>query len=108
MTRQTAGVWAGIVLGAVHGAVSAWGEPKGFTIFMSVLGRMSQGVINGVLASWIAKPGAPLWRVAVLSTLIGVGLGAIAGAPDQDWSLTVPFGALIGLGTGLAAGRVKG
>ena len=108
MTRLTAGVLAGIALGAVHGVASAWGEPKGFLIFMSVLGRMSQGVINGVLASWVAKPGAPLWRVAVLSTLIGLGLGAVAGAPDQAWSITLPFGALIGLGCGLAAARARG
>ena len=108
MKRLTAGVLAGVALGAAHGVASAWGEPKGFLIFMSVLGRMSQGIINGVLASWVAKPGAPLWRVAGLSAVIGLGLGAIAGAPTQAWSLTLPFGAAIGLGCGLAAGRVKG
>jgi hypothetical protein len=107
MTRLAAGVLAGAVLGAAYGVARSWGEPKAFLVFMSVLGRMSQGIINGVLSSWVAKPGAPLWRVAGLSTVIGLGLGAIAGAADGNWSSTLPFGAAIGLGCGLAAGRIK-
>ena len=107
MTRLTAGVLAGAVLGVAYGVARSWGEPRAFLVFMSILGRMSQGIINGVLASWVAKPGAPLWRAAALSTLIGLGLGAIAGAADGSWSSTLGFGALIGLGCGLAAGRAR-
>ena len=33
MSKVTAGVLAGIVLGALHGVWSAWGDPKAMDVF---------------------------------------------------------------------------
>jgi len=105
MTKVTAGVVTGIVLGAAHGAVSAWGEPRVLDIFISVLGRASQGIINGVLAAYVAPGRTPVWRGMLLSGLIGLALGGLSGIPDRNWNQTLPLGAFIGVACGAAAAK---
>ncbi len=107
MTKVTAGVLAGIVLGAAHGVVSAWGEPRAMDVFTTMLGRASQGIINGVLTAYANKGKTPFWRGALLGGVIGLGLGVLSGLPDRDWSHTLPLGALIGVGCGLATAAAK-
>ncbi len=107
MTKVTAGVLIGIVLGALHGVVSAWGEPKTMVIFTTILGRASQGIVNGVLAAYVTPGNTPLWRGALFSGLIGLLLGALAGIPGRDWTMTLPLGAAVGIGCGLATAAVK-
>jgi hypothetical protein len=92
MTREAAGVLAGIALGALHGLLSARGQTA------------SQGIINGILAAYATRPGAPVWRTAVWGALIGAGLGCLSGIPHRAWAETIPLGALVGLGCGAAAG----
>lgn len=105
MTKVTAGVVTGIVLGAAHGLVSAWGDPHMIDVFVSVLGRASQGIINGVLAAYVSAGRTPTWRAMILSGAIGLALGGIAGIPGKSWAQTLPFGAFIGVACGAAAGR---
>lgn len=105
MTKVTAGVLTGIVLGAAHGVVSAWGEPRTMDLFVAVLGRASQGIINGVLAAWVAGGRTPVWRGMLFSGLIGLALGGLSGIPARNWEQTLPFGALIGAACGAAAAR---
>jgi hypothetical protein len=105
MTKVTAGVVTGIVLGAAHGVVTAWGEPRALEFFTAVLGRASQGIVNGVLAAHVAKGHPPMWRAMLFSGLIGVVLGGLAGIPDESWSQTVPLGAFIGVACGAATAR---
>lgn len=105
MTKVTAGVVTGIVLGAAHGVVSAWGEPKMMDLFVSVLGRASQGIINGVLAAYVARGRKATWRPMILSGLIGLALGGLAGIPAKSWEQTLPMGAFIGVACGAAAAR---
>jgi peptidoglycan/LPS O-acetylase OafA/YrhL len=105
MTKVTAGVVTGLVLGAAHGVASAWGDPHMVDVFVSVLGRASQGIINGVLAAYVASGRTPTWRAMLLSGAIGVALGGIAGIPGKSWEHTLPFGAFIGVACGAAASR---
>lgn len=105
MTKVTAGVMTGIVLGAAHGVVSAWGEPRMLDIFVAILGRASQGIINGVLAAYVAPGRTPVWRGMLLSGLIGLLLGGIAGIPEHRWASTLPLGAALGAACGAAAAR---
>lgn len=105
MTKVTAGVLTGIVLGAAHGVVSTWGEPHTLDLFVAVLGRASQGIINGVLAAWVAPGRTPVWRAMLLSGLIGLLLGGLSGIPAKNWEQTLPFGAFIGAACGAAAAR---
>ena len=107
MSKVTAGVLTGIVLGALHGVFSAWGEPKAMDVFTTILGRASQGIINGVLAAYLTRGNTPLWRGALLSGLIGLALGALAGLPGHSWATTLPLGAVVGVGCGLATAAVK-
>ncbi|MGH7682319.1 MAG: hypothetical protein ACRENN_10085 [Candidatus Eiseniibacteriota bacterium] len=107
MTKVTAGVLTGIVLGAAHGLVSSWGEPRAMVIFTTILGRASQGIVNGVLAAYVTQGKTPLWRGALLGGAIGLGLGAIAGFPHKTWMMTLPLGAAVGIGCGLATAAVK-
>ena len=104
MTRVTAGVLTGIVLGAAHGVYSAWGEP-GSTVFTSILGRASQGIVNGILAAYVAGGRRAPVRTMILSGLIGAALGFLSGFPEKSWIVTVPLGAFIGICCGLAASR---
>lgn len=108
MTREAAGVLAGILLGAVHGIVSARGEANTAVVVATLLGRASQGIINGILAAYATRPGAPLWRTALWGAVIGAGLGSLSGIPHRAWAETIPLGAVVGLGCGVAtaiAGR---
>jgi peptidoglycan/LPS O-acetylase OafA/YrhL len=107
MSKVTAGVLAGIVLGALHGVVSAWGEPKAMDVFTTILGRSSQGIINGILAAYVTKGNTPLWRGGLVAGLIGLGLGALAGLPNHSWTTTLPLGAAVGVGCGIATAAVK-
>jgi hypothetical protein len=107
MSKVTAGVLAGIVLGALHGVWSAWGDPKAMDVFTTILGRASQGIINGVLAAYVTRGNTPLWRGGLLSGLIGLALGALAGLPSHSWAMTLPLGAVVGVGCGLATAAVK-
>jgi len=105
MTKVTAGVVTGIVLGAAHGVVTAWGEPKALDLFVAILGRASQGIVNGILAAYVAGGRTPAWRATLISGVIGLFLGGLAGIPAKNWAQTVPLGALIGAACGAAASR---
>jgi hypothetical protein len=103
MTREAAGVLAGIVLGGLHGLISAHGEADTAVVLATVLGRASQGIINGILAAYVTKPKAPVWRAALWGGVIGAGLGCLSGIPHHTWIQTIPLGAAVGLGCGAAA-----
>jgi len=107
MSKVTAGVLAGIVLGVLNGVWSAWGEPKAMDVFTTILGRASQGIINGVLAAYVTRGNTPLWRGGLVSGLIGLALGALAGLPGHSWAMTLPLGTVVGVGCGLATAAVK-
>lgn len=108
MTKVTAGVITGIALGAAYGVASAWGEPRMLDQFVTILGRASQGIINGVLAAYAAPARTPVWRAMLFSGLIGLALGALGGIASRDWAHTLPSGAFIGAACGAAAARAKG
>ena len=76
-------------------------------IFTTILGRASQGIVNGVLAAYVTPGKTPLWRGALLSGGIGLGLGALAGIPNHTWATTLPLGTIVGIGCGLATAAVK-
>jgi hypothetical protein len=103
MTREAAGVLAGILLGGLHGLISARGESATAVVVATVLGRASQGIINGILAAYVTRPRAPVWRTALWGGLIGAGLGCLSGIPHRAWLQTIPLGAVVGLGCGAAA-----
>jgi hypothetical protein len=107
MTKVTAGVLTGIILGAVHGVVSSWGEPRAMDVFTMILGRASQGIVNGILAAYATPGRTPLWRGALFGGLIGLALGAVSGIPNRAWATTLPLGAAVGVGCGLATAAVK-
>jgi hypothetical protein len=107
MSKITAGVLTGIVLGALHGVWSGWGEPKAIDVFTTILGRSSQGIINGVLAAYVTRGNTPLWRGGLFSGAIGLALGVLAGLPGHSWATTLPLGAAVGVGCGLATAAVK-
>ena len=107
MTKVSAGVLAGLFLGGAHGVWSAGGDASGTALFLSILGRASQGIINGVLAAYLTNPRTPLWRGGLVGCALGAGLGALAGIPASNWMQTVPASALVGLGCGLAAAKAK-
>jgi hypothetical protein len=105
MTKVTAGVLTGLVLGAAYGAVLAWGDPGTAEKFPTILGRASQGIINGVLAGWAMKGKRSIWLGALFGGLIGIGLGGIAGIAERAWISHVAYGGAIGIGCGLAVAR---
>ena len=105
MTKVTAGLLTGLVLGAGYGAVVAIGGRGVAEIFPVVLGRASQGIINGVLAAWAMKGRRSIWLGGLFGGLIGIGLGGLAGIPESAWETSVPYGGAIGLGCGLAVAR---
>ncbi len=102
MTRVTAGVLAGVVLGSLYGAWSAREAAEAASLIEIVLGRASQGIVNGILAAYFTPPGSPGWRGALTGAAVGVLLGALRGIVHHDWIETVPIGALLGLGCGIA------
>jgi drug/metabolite transporter (DMT)-like permease len=105
MSKLTAGVLAGLFLGVAHGVVSGWGEPRTMGIFMSILGRASQGIVTGVLAARFARGRTSMWRAMLLSGIAGLALGGLAGIPEENWRETLPMGAVIGIVCGMAAAR---
>ena len=107
MSKVTAGVLAGIVLGLLHGFLTAGGYTDAAGISANLLGRMSQGIINGILAAYANKGSPPLWRGAIWGTLIGVGLGFIAEFQGHALGEALLPSALVGLGCGLATAKAK-
>jgi hypothetical protein len=105
MTKVSAGVLTGIVLGAATGLAGAWGEPRVMDVFTSVLGRASQGIITGVLTAYATPGRTPIWRGALLGAAIGLALGGLAGISERNWVLMVPAGGAIGLLCGIATSR---
>ncbi len=105
MTKVTAGLLTGLVLGTAYGAVVAFGGQGVAERFPVILGRASQGIINGVLAAWSMKGKRSIWLGGLFGGLIGVGLGGLAGIPEGNWNVSVPYGGAIGLGCGLAVAR---
>jgi len=107
MSKVTAGVVVGIILGAIHGLVNAGAETSAGALSAGLLGRASQGIITGVLAAYANKGAPPLWRGALWGALIGVGLGAVSGLAGQPLSRAIPLSALVGLGCGIATARAR-
>lgn len=105
MTKVSAGVAAGLLLGAAQGFLTAGPEATGMETFLSILGRASQGIINGVLVAYAIKPKAPLWRGGLVGGALGALLGGLAGIPTQNWGQVLPWSAAVGIGCGLAAAR---
>jgi hypothetical protein len=107
VSRVTAGVLAGIVLGLLHGFLTAGGYTDAAGISANLLGRMSQGIINGILAAYANKGGAPWWRGALWGALIGLLLGFLAGLQANAVRDALLPSALVGLGCGLATAKAK-
>ena len=107
MSKITAGVLAGVLLGLLHGVYNARGETQAAAISAILLGRTSQGIINGILAAYLNHGPTPLWRGAIWGVLIGVGLGVLAGLPTHAIREALPPSALVGLGCGLATAKAK-
>jgi hypothetical protein len=103
MNKVSAGVLTGLVLGAAHGVLTRHADAKGVDLFLPILGRASQGIINGVLAAYMTRRKTPLWQGGFVGALLGAGLGFLAGLPAHSWMQAVPYGAAVGLGCGLAA-----
>ena len=107
MSKLTAGVLAGLVLGALHGMWAARGDMGATTLAGALLGRASQGIINGILTAWLAGGRMPAWRAAVWGALFGVLLGALRGIAHQAWMTTISPSAVVGLGCGLAVSLAR-
>lgn len=107
MTKVSAGVLAGILLGALYGLYNAWGDATATAISASLLGRSAQGIINGVLAAYANKGPTPLWRGALWGALIGLGLGALAGLSSHSIAAALLPSAVVGLGCGLATAKAR-
>ena len=90
MTKVTAGILAGILLGALYGLYNTWGDWSGPAVSASLLGRAAQGIINGVLAAYANKGSTPLWRGALWGILLGLGLGVLAGLPSHSIPQALP------------------
>ncbi len=107
MSKVSAGVLAGILLGVLHGVLTVRGHADAGAISANIVGRMSQGIINGVLAAYANKGATPLWRGAIWGVLIGAALGFLAGLAGHSMRDAVPPSALVGLGCGLATAKAK-
>jgi len=107
MTKVSAGVLVGVLLGLFYGVYNAHGQTSAGAISASLLGRTSQGIINGILAAYASRGSTPLWRGALWGALIGLGLGVIAGLPGNTIRRSILPSALLGLGCGLAAAKAK-
>jgi len=107
MTKVTAGVLAGLLLGALYGLYNVRGEWSGPVVSASLLGRSAQGIINGVLAAYANKGQTPLWRGALWGVLLGLGLGALAGLPSHSIPQALAPSAIVGLGCGLATAKAR-
>ncbi|HEY2923705.1 MAG TPA: hypothetical protein VGJ98_01925 [Candidatus Eisenbacteria bacterium] len=107
MTKVSAGIVVGILLGLIYGIFNVRGETTASAISASLLGRSAQGIINGVLAAYANKGPTPLWRGGLWGALIGLALGALAGFPSHAIPEALPPSALLGLGCGLATAKAK-
>ena len=107
MTKVSAGVLAGILLGLLYGLYNTRGEAGAAAVSASLLGRSSQGIINGVLAAYANKGATPLWRGGLWSALIGLALGALAGLGSHSFPGALLPSAVLGLGCGLATAKAK-
>ncbi len=107
MTKVTAGVLTGILLGALYGVYNAHASATAAGVSASLLGRSAQGIINGVLAAYANKGATPVWRGALWGVLIGLGLGVLAGLSMHSVTRALLPSALVGLGCGLATARAK-
>jgi hypothetical protein len=107
MTKVSAGVLTGIMLGALYGLYNASSGPTAATVSASLLGRSAQGIINGVLAAYANKGATPLWRGALWGTLIGLALGVLSGLTSHSISAQLLPSAVVGLGCGLATARAS-
>ena len=107
MTKVSVGVLAGIVLGLLYGLYNARGGAGAAALSASLLGRSSQGIINGVLAAYANKGVTPLWRGGLWGTLIGLGLGVLAGLASHSITGALLPSAVLGLGCGLATAKAK-
>ena len=105
MSKVAAGVVTGLLLGAAQGVISVGTGAEGMTLFLAILGRASQGIINGVLAAYAVRGKSPLWRGGLIGGALGAGLGCLAGIPAQSWAQVVPWSAVVGLGCGMAVAR---
>lgn len=105
MTKATAGVLTGIALGAAHGIVVGWGRPDTLEVLTIVLGRASQGIINGILAAYAIPGRTPVWGGILIGGAIGLVLGVVAGIHGRTWAESIPAGGLIGAACGAAAAR---
>jgi hypothetical protein len=107
MTKVSAGVLVGILLGVAYGFYNVRGEGTAAAISASLLGRSAQGIINGILAAYANKGPTPLWRGALWGVLIGLGLGALAGLPNHQIPASLLPSGLLGLGCGLVTAKAK-
>jgi len=107
MTKVSAGVLTGILLGVLYGLYGARTDLTATTLSASLLGRASQGIINGVLAAYVNKGATPLWRGAFWGGLIGVLLGVLAGISTHAFPASLIPSAILGLGCGLATAKAK-
>jgi len=107
MTKITAGVLTGIVLGLAYGLWNARLDLSAAGLSASLLGRASQGIINGILAAYANKGAVPVWRGALWGGLIGVLLGVLAGLPGHTIPQSIPPSAVVGIGCGIATARAK-
>jgi len=107
MSKVSAGVLVGILLGLILGLLSVRGHADATAISANLLGRMSQGIINGILAAYANRGATPLWRGAIWGVLIGLGLGFLAGLPEHAVHEALPPSALVGLGCGLATAKAR-
>jgi hypothetical protein len=105
MKKVTAGVVTGLILGAVQGIVTEAGDAGNFGLFLAALARGSQGVINGILVAYLAKPTTPLWRGGLVGALIGALLAAVSGALSDPASGAIPWSIAVGACCGIAATR---
>lgn len=107
MTKLTAGVIAGLVLGALHGIWVVRGNAAAASLAGALLGRASQGIINGILTAWMAGARTPAWRTVLVGGLLGVLLGALRAVVHHGWAATIPPSAIVGLGCGLAVALAR-
>ena len=107
MTKVSAGVLTGILLGLFYGLYNARGDMSAAALSASLLGRSAQGIINGVLAAYANKATPPLWRGALWGILIGLGLGVLAGLSTHTLPGALVPSALLGLGCGLTTAKAR-
>lgn len=107
MTKVTAGVLTGILLGGLYGLYNAWGMPTAAGISASLLGRSAQGIINGVLAAYANRGTPAVWRGALSGLLIGLVLGVLAGLPTGRIAAALLPSAIVGLGCGITTAKAR-